>query len=89
MLIWVTDCPAAVWTVNKGRCYEELGLITLARILEKCDDHKIVLVALWVPRESNEYADYLSHLCHYVNRDEVRGRANELCTAGAYPNFNL
>ena len=72
MLIWVTDCLAAVWTVNKGRCYEELGLITLASILEKCDDHKIVLVALWVPRESNEYADYLSHLCHYVNRDEVR-----------------
>ena len=73
VLVWVTDSLAAAWSVNKGRCHEELGLITLTAILTLCDDKKIILVALWVPREHNEYADYLSHLAVYLNRSEVRG----------------
>ena len=89
MLAWITDCLAAVWSVNKGRCHEQLGWITLASILDICDLRKIILIAVWVPREQNEYADYLSHLCHYLNRSEVRGRASELESSGKYAIHNV
>ena len=64
---------AAVWSVNKGRCKEELGLETLARILGLCDEYHVQILALWVPRELNKTADYLSHLANSLNRSEVRG----------------
>jgi hypothetical protein len=73
MVVWVSDALSAVWSVNKGRCQAELGWITLASILEICDEKKLLLIALWVPREQNQVADYLSHLTAYMGRDEVRG----------------
>jgi hypothetical protein len=82
MLIWVSDCLSAVWSVNKGRCKEAFGWITLTSILEQCDNKKLLLVALWVPREDNEYADYLSHLSAYLGRSEVKGFTQ------AYPGTN-
>ena len=65
---------AAVWSVNKGRCRANLSAPTLEKILSTCDKHRIFLVLLWVPREENEVADYLSHLSYVMNRKEVRGR---------------
>jgi hypothetical protein len=59
--------------VNKGRCDEPSGLALLARILSRCDLYRLQIVALWVPRELNELADYLSHLAFSVNRDQVSG----------------
>ena len=76
--IWITDCLSAVWSVNKGRCFEENDLLVLDRILTAADSKKNQLIALWVPRELNTLADYLSHLCHYCNRDEVRGDIKDL-----------
>jgi hypothetical protein len=77
VLLWVTDCLAAAWSLNKGRCREDIGLVTLAKILELCDTKMIQIVALWVPRESNLLADYLSHLSFYMNRN-VDGRLSDL-----------
>ena len=37
VLVWMTDCLSAMWTVNKGRCKEESGLIILEEIFELCD----------------------------------------------------
>jgi hypothetical protein len=83
MLIWVSDCLSAVWSVNKGRCREALGLITLTEILGVCDEKRLLIVALWVPRELNAYADYLSHLTAYLGRSEVRGTTCGLRVPGA------
>ena len=73
VLIWVTDCLSAMFTVNKGRCREESGLQVLEEILNLCDDYKVQLLALWVPRDSNLIGDFLSHLCVIVNREEYEG----------------
>jgi hypothetical protein len=73
VLVWVTDSESAMWSVNKGRCFEEAGLVVLTRILALCDLYRLQIVALWVPREMNELADYLSHLAFSVDRDQVSG----------------
>ena len=78
MLLWVTDSLSGAWSVNKGRCKEEAGLLTLAYIYARADELKILLVALWVPRDLNQTADYLSHLSAYLHRSEVNGCLRDL-----------
>ena len=78
LLVWVTDSLSAVWSVNKGRCIDEEGLCILSSIFEICDDRCVQTVALWVPRERNLLADYLSHLAASLNREEVSGWARDL-----------
>jgi len=50
-------------------------LKVLEEILNLCDEYKVQLLALWVPRESNMISDFLSHLCVVVNREEYEGRS--------------
>lgn len=83
ILVWVTDSESAMWSVNKGRCHSAASLSVLSDILTSCDSHRIQLVALWVPREQNTAADYLSHLSYYMNREEVSGQWAD--SAGASP----
>lgn len=73
VLVWVTDSESAMWSVNKGRCFEPEGLELLRRILCQCDVFRLQIIALWVPRELNDLADYLSHLSFSVDRDQVSG----------------
>ena len=87
MLVWISDSQSAVWSINKGRCFEEQGLTTLTNILHTCDVKKILLVGLWVPRDLNQAADYLSHLSRYLHRAECTGRAGELEALATYPDF--
>jgi hypothetical protein len=47
-------------------------------ILKGCDEKKLQLVALWIPREENLLADYLSHICVYLNRGEHGSSVEEL-----------
>jgi hypothetical protein len=75
LLIWVSDSLSAVWSVNKGRCHAPSGLLLLEEILGICDECRVQLVPLWVPREENMLADYLSHLSASFGRQEVRGIA--------------
>ena len=89
MLIWVTDSLSGAWSLNKGRCKEEAGLLTLAYILSRADELKLLLVALWVPRDLNQTADYLSHLAVYLNRSEVSGRIKDLSSPELRPNSNV
>ena len=80
VLVWMTDCLSAMWTVNQGRCKEETGLIILEEIFELCDQHRVQLIALWVPREDNMLSDFLSHLSVTLNRSEYEGRSiRNLC----------
>ena len=78
VLLWVSDCLSAVWSINKGRCHDTVALETLSDILNLCDEYKIQLLALWVPREINEFQDYLSHLSMYLNRHDVTGFVGDL-----------
>jgi hypothetical protein len=73
LLVWVSDSLSAVWSVNKGRCHTPKGLAVLGEILSMCDEYRVQLVPLWVPREENFEADDLSHLSTALNRKEVRG----------------
>ena len=78
LVLWVTDCLAAVWSLNKGRCFEGVGMATLTAILEICDAKCLLLLPLWVPREANQFADYLSHLAMYRSEDQVGGEVSRL-----------
>lgn len=78
ILVWITDNEGAEWSVNKGRCKDERGVTVLRNILYLCDMKRIQIVALWIPRELNELADYLSHLSYILDRDEVRGDVSDL-----------
>jgi hypothetical protein len=69
---------SAVWAILKGRCHHPSPLAVLVRILEICDHARLQLLALWVPRDHNTLADYLSHLCVLLDRDSVEGGAGDL-----------
>lgn len=78
LVIWITDCLSAAWSVNKGGCSADTSMDLIDAILDRCDDMKISIVAIWIPREENELADYLSHLSHMLFRDHVDGKLSEL-----------
>jgi 8-oxo-dGTP pyrophosphatase MutT (NUDIX family) len=65
-------------------------LYGMEEILELCDVLRVQIVALWVPREENELADYLSHLSFILNRDSVGGvvSAGESYVAAAIRELN-
>jgi hypothetical protein len=78
ILVWISDSISGVYAVLKGRCKESSSYVVLEHILSLCDSHRLLLVAIWVPRELNEVADYLSHLSVLFNRERVEGTGPEL-----------
>ena len=77
LVMWVTDCQAAAWSVNKGNCDDPIGRPLLGEILELCDRNMCQLFAFWISREINQLVNHISHLSHLKNRDEVTGRRLE------------
>jgi hypothetical protein len=80
LLVWITDSQSAAFSVLKGSCHEPRGFALVTSILHLCDLLHLELVALWVPREENELADYLSHLAVYLHREVVSGPLSSLAT---------
>jgi hypothetical protein len=78
ILVWVTDSMSSAWAILKGRCKGPEPLKVLCDILEMCDMLGVLLLALWVPREFNELADFLSHLSCYVSRQSISGSGSQL-----------
>jgi hypothetical protein len=78
LLLWITDSLSAVHAVNRGRCKDEATFALLESIFDALDSHTCQIVALFVPREENEAADYLSHLATLLNRDSVSGFLSDL-----------
>ena len=74
LIIWISDCEAACWSVNKGNCKDPFSLKVLKHIYDLLDASDAQIVAIWIPREENELSDYLSHLSVILNRDEVYGQ---------------
>ena len=81
LLIWVTDSIAAAYAVNKGagRGLENTEL--LCSLLDAADAHRIDVVAIWLPRELNSFADFLSHLAFIFDRDSVSAAASDFIRA--------
>ena len=50
----------------------------MREILELCDQHHVILVALWVPRELNLLADHLSHLALSLGTHSASGYVRDL-----------
>jgi len=73
LLIWVSDCEAACWSINKGNCHDPTSFAVLADIYALIDEHLFQVLALWVPREDNQFADHLSHLSTLLSRSTVEG----------------
>jgi len=78
MIVWTNDLLAAIFSVDKGRCFEEISLVALRNILGLCDKKEIVLVALSTPRVLNQLTDNLSHLSAYLNRFSVEEPLSDL-----------
>ena len=78
VLVWLSDNESATWSINKGRCRAPADQPVVASVLHQCDRLRLQIVAMWVPREHNELADYLSHLAVVMNRDVVQGKVSEL-----------
>jgi hypothetical protein len=73
VIIWVTDSPAAAFVILKGYTSVRIAQPILREIMGLADSQFNQLVALWIPREENEFADYLSHLSVTLNKPHVSG----------------
>jgi hypothetical protein len=73
VLVWISDSLSAVWSLNKGRCHADISMVTLEDILYECDERRLQILGIWVLRELNEFADYLSHLSSSMGRSTVGG----------------
>jgi ribonuclease HI len=74
VVLWISDSQSAVASINNPRPrVDSTYFPILSTIYHHCDLHKLALLALWVPREQNTYADYLSHLAAMLDREEVHG----------------
>jgi len=76
LVMWISDCQPAVWSINKGNCRDPHARPILEQILESCDSMQCQIFATWVPREHNELTDFLSHFAYIMNRDEISGTRN-------------
>ena len=87
LIIWVSDSASAVYSVNKGRAKESRTRELVTQVLEECDRKGFQVVGVWIPRELNTTADFLSHLAHHLDRDSVTGWTSQLGrgTAGDSP----
>jgi len=73
VIVWVTDSQSACWTVNKGHCKDPRAFPLLMEIYEHLDALSLQIVALWVPRDLNEFPDYLSHYATLISRFDASG----------------
>ena len=78
LLVWVSDSLSGVWCINKGRAFSVEEMRVVENVLAACDRKRIQIVGLWIPREHNLIADYLSHLATHLDRDTVEGRLSDL-----------
>lgn len=58
-LLWYTDCKNLMYIINSGSNIQDLHLIAL-NIDYLLRENSATLKVNWIPREANQYADYLS-----------------------------
>ena len=71
-VIAVLDSAAAAYNLNSGSCASD-SFSTLHDIFTTCDIMSVHIIALWVPREDNSFADYLTHHCMQTSSEVDSG----------------
>ena len=78
LLVWVTDNESAAFAVNSGHCADDAGHVVLEEIFDLANTLRCVLLAVWIPRESNTITDRLSHYASWLGVSEIGGSFSEL-----------
>lgn len=73
-LLWISDSQPAVSAINNPKPRSAESAQLLHSIFDMADRIRCNLLALWIPREDNQFPDYLSHLAAWMNRDRVQGQ---------------
>jgi len=89
LLIWTTDSQTAFYAVNKGSSSSEQCRTVLSAIFSLCDVKKIFLLALWLPREENTHADFLSHLATLSHRPYIAAHVSDLRSPPPFGENNI
>lgn len=76
LVVWITDSMSATYSVNKGCSRKDESFPILSKVFQSCDDQRYLLVAVWVPREENMLADFLSHFSYVLRRESIGGVAS-------------
>jgi hypothetical protein len=74
VVVTIFDSSASALGINNGTSPSPACWHLLKRIYELADHHSISLAALWTPRDSNTFADMLTHLCVANRVDSAAGR---------------
>jgi len=62
VIVFTTDNLGNAFAINKGSCRSADSFPILFRIFEIAAAHNLYLIADWVPREFNEFTDYVSKI---------------------------
>lgn len=73
LIVAVFDSSAAAFGVNNGSSSSASCMELIEELYLLCDDLNITIVALWVPREENSFADMLTHLCLHNRSTNAEG----------------
>jgi hypothetical protein len=89
LLFWITDGQGAVMSLNSGSCSDPESFNILSNILERAVVLNVYIVGLWVPRDQNRTADYLSHLACFLNRSSYEGSLHQTQSELAFETADL
>ena len=73
LVVWLTDSASAALVILKGYTSCKRSLPILKAVMDILDTNRQQIVALWIPREENQFADHLSHLSVLLNTPSISG----------------
>ena len=73
LIVAVFDSCAAAFGINNGSSPSPNCMFLIEEVFMLCDERNITLVALWVPRSENTFADMLTHLCLHNRTTSAEG----------------
>lgn len=74
LVVAVFDSSAAAFGINNGSSPAPCCMEIIEAIYILCDERNITLVALWVPRAENTFADMLTHFCIQNRTESAEGQ---------------
>jgi hypothetical protein len=73
LIVAVFDSSAAAFGVNNGSSSSASCMNLIEELYLLCDELNITIVALWVPRDENSFADTLTHFCLHNRSSNAEG----------------
>ena len=73
LVVAVFDSSAAAFGVNNGSSSSISCMNLIEELYLLCDELNITIVALWIPRDENSFADMLTHFCLYNRSADAEG----------------